>query len=90
MPIKCLRAGKSYEKNSFFPHSYMNPAAVKCTVWLLSTQEVPTVAKAQDEDFWESILCSHATKSIILDLTATKMYGVARERSTVRIAWFPQ
>ncbi len=69
----------------------------KWHAWLLSPLELPYCSQSkiisfnlfqgsylQNRDFWESILWSQETKSIIWDLTAVLL------RSTVRSVWYPQ
>ncbi len=74
---KCLRAGKSYEKSDTLYHRVWR-SLQKWHAWLLSPLELPYCSQSkinsfnlfqgpylQNRDFWESILWSQETKSII-------------------------
>ncbi len=87
---KCLRAGKSYEKSDTLSHRVWR-SLQKWHAWLLSPLELPYCSQSkinsfnlfqgpylQNRDFWESILWSQETKSIISDPKASKCSGVAR------------
>ncbi len=41
----------------------------------------------KDEDYWDSILWSDETKINVLELMASKLYGVAKVRNTKKNAW---
>ncbi len=75
----------------------------KWHAWLLSPLELPYCSQSkinsfnlfqgpylQNRDFWESILWSQETKSIISDPKASKMFWCCKRRSTVRSVWYPQ
>ncbi len=43
----------------------------------------------KDEDYWDSILWSDETKINVLELMASKLYGVTKVRNTKKNAWVP-
>ncbi len=49
--------------------------------------DLPGPYADKDEDYWDSILWSEETKINVLELMASKLYGVAKVRNTKKNAW---